>query len=60
MSLHSKNGLGKKIKKGWHCDKILVHLKELGLGLVSPKEIMKLVHKPSFAALHSILFKNVL
>ncbi len=28
MSLHDKKGLGKKDKKGWCCDKILVHLKE--------------------------------
>jgi hypothetical protein len=28
VSLHGKKGLGKKDKKKWHCDKILVHLKE--------------------------------
>jgi hypothetical protein len=28
MSLHGKKELGKKERKGWHCDKILVHLKE--------------------------------
>jgi hypothetical protein len=28
MSLHAKKGLGKKDKKGWHCDKILIHLKK--------------------------------
>ncbi len=28
MSLHGKKGLGKKNRKGWRCDKILVHLKE--------------------------------
>ncbi len=28
MFLHGKKGLGKKDKKGWHCDKILVHLKK--------------------------------
>ncbi len=26
--LHDKKGLGKKNKKGWHCDNILVHLKK--------------------------------
>jgi len=26
--LHGKKGLGKKDKKGWCCDKILVHLKK--------------------------------
>ncbi len=26
MSLHGEKGLGKKDRKGWHCDKILVHL----------------------------------
>ncbi len=57
MSLHGKNGLGKKDKKGWCCDKILVHLKEFGPRLVSPKKIMKSVHKPSFVALHSIILK---
>ncbi len=25
---YGKKGLGKKDKKGWRCDKILVHLKE--------------------------------
>ncbi len=30
MSLHAKNGLVKKDKKKWRCDKILVHLKEFG------------------------------
>jgi hypothetical protein len=30
--LHDKKRLGKKDKKGRHCDKILVHLKEFGLG----------------------------
>jgi hypothetical protein len=57
VSLHGKNGLGKKDKKGWCCDKILVHLKEFGPRLVSPKKIMKSVHKPSFVALHSIILK---
>ncbi len=28
MSLHGKKGLSKKIKKRWHYDKILVHLKK--------------------------------
>jgi hypothetical protein len=28
MSLHGKKGLGKKNRKWWCCDKILVHLKE--------------------------------
>ncbi len=28
MSLHGKKGLGKKDRKGWCCDKILIHLKE--------------------------------
>jgi hypothetical protein len=28
MSVHSKRVLGKKDKKRWHYDKILVHLKE--------------------------------
>ncbi len=28
MSLHGKKGLGKKNRKGWHYNKILVHLKE--------------------------------
>jgi len=28
VSLHGKKGLGKKYNKGWHCDNILVHLKE--------------------------------
>jgi hypothetical protein len=26
--LHGRKGLGKKDRKWWHCDKILVHLKE--------------------------------
>jgi hypothetical protein len=26
--LHGKKGLGKKNRKGWHCDKNLVHLKK--------------------------------
>jgi hypothetical protein len=30
MSLHDKKRLGKKDKKGWCCDKILVHFKEFG------------------------------
>jgi hypothetical protein len=30
MSLHDKKGLGKKDRNGWHCDKILVHLKKFG------------------------------
>ncbi len=30
MSLHGKKGLIKIDKKGWRCDKILVHLKEFG------------------------------
>ncbi len=30
MSLHGKKGLGKKYKKWWHYDKILVHLKKFG------------------------------
>jgi hypothetical protein len=30
VSLHGKKGLGKKDRKGWHCDKILVHFKKLG------------------------------
>jgi hypothetical protein len=60
VSLHGKNGLGKKVRIGWHYDKILVHPKQLGLGLVSPKETMKLVHKSSFATLHSNFFKKVL
>ncbi len=28
MSLHGKKRLGKKYRKGWHHDKILVHLKK--------------------------------
>ncbi len=28
MSLHGKKWLGKKNPNGWHCDKILIHLKE--------------------------------
>jgi hypothetical protein len=28
--LHGERGLGKKDKKGWSCDKILVHLKKFG------------------------------
>ncbi len=32
MSLHDKKKLDKKGRKGWHCDKILVHLKEFGPG----------------------------
>jgi hypothetical protein len=36
VSLHGKKGLGKKDKKRWHCDKILVHHKEFGpIGHVS-------------------------
>ncbi len=31
VSLHGKKRLGKKDRKGWHCDKILVHLKNLDL-----------------------------
>ncbi len=30
MFLHGKKGLGKKDRKGWHHEKILVHLKEFG------------------------------
>ncbi len=30
MSLHGKKRLGKKDRKGWHYDKILVHFKEFG------------------------------
>jgi hypothetical protein len=30
VSLHGKKKLGEKDKKWWHCDKILVHLKEFG------------------------------
>jgi len=29
--LHDRKGLGKKDRKGWHCDKILVHLKKIAL-----------------------------
>ncbi len=28
MFWHGKKGLGKKDRKGWRCDKILVHLKK--------------------------------
>ncbi len=28
MSLHGKKRLRKKDRKGWHCDKILVHFKK--------------------------------
>ncbi len=37
MSLHDKNGLGKKDRKWWCYDEILVHLKKFGPRLVSPK-----------------------
>ncbi len=30
MSLQGKKRLGKKDRKGWHYDEILVHLKEFG------------------------------
>ncbi len=30
--LHGKKKLSKKYKKGWRCDKILVHLKKFELG----------------------------
>jgi hypothetical protein len=35
--LHGKKGLGKKDKKRWCCDKILVHLKEFGPFIGSSK-----------------------
>jgi hypothetical protein len=34
VSLHGKKELGKKDRKWWHGDKILVHLKEFGPGLI--------------------------
>jgi hypothetical protein len=30
VSLHGKKRLGKKDKKGWHYDKILVHFSKIG------------------------------
>jgi hypothetical protein len=38
VSLHGKKGLGKKDRKGWHCDKILVHLKEFGPSMTWSKK----------------------
>jgi hypothetical protein len=43
VSLHDKKGIGKKDKKRWHCDKILVHLKKIApwCDKVMPTWLMK-------------------
>jgi hypothetical protein len=43
VSLHSKKWLGKKDKKGWHYDKILVHLKKF-----APRKGMLCFCAPNF------------
>ncbi len=47
MSLHGKNRLGKKDRKRWRYDKILVHLKEFAPKegkLLNPKKIQAIMN----------------
>ncbi len=51
MSLHGQKGLNKKDKKGWHYDKILVHLKKIGLYGV---------YMEKFDAIHIMVLKKTI
>jgi len=51
VSLHGKQVLGKNDKKGWHYDKILLHLQNFG-----PKKIMTKKFHHTFLNAHFFSF----